>query len=1060
MRPIKLIISAIGPYAGKLPEIEFDAFKEKGLFLISGDTGAGKTTIFDAICFALYGTTSGTYRDTKNLRSEYAKDSAQSYVDFYFSHQGREYHVWRQPSYERQKQRGSGVVLEKEKAIFYEEGKAPIEGLTQVNNAIKGLLHIDEKQFKQIVMIAQGEFWDLLNAKTDQRTEILRTIFLTSGYKNIEYKLKDRMDASRRIKDNIENSIIQYFEDVLANEEDELSDELEDLKGRAERSGSAWNLAEILDLVERIILSDRERLKRIQADLEEAEAELKKSNEELTLAKTNNDFIEKRDKLEKEKEELEKRKTEIDEMIRLLKKQKNATRNVNPSYVVWAKKCDEVSLTKNQIKTAESNLEAAVAVAKQAQDILDSAKKLEPELDKLKQTISRIDDEEQEYQQREKLEKEIERIRELNKNINKEEVDLKENEKSLNEKIRTLNVIIKELKGKPLELKEAESESEKLKELLADLYEIIDDKLPEREEREKVLSKKQKIFLDTRDKYKEASDRREEAEHILEDSRAGILARKLVEGEKCPVCGSVHHPEPAKLKETSISEDDFKKLQEEESDLQEKKNDANMESEKAKTSLEEFEGQLRIAILDCIESTIPDMDMEEESLEGLIKAVKEAKTKVETMLKETVKKCNSLDKDCEKLEKAEEVLENAQGYETERLKTKKEELGENKQKIEKELAEAEATLKALEKLSFSDWKTAKKEREQAETKKKKISDDIMRAEEEKKKADNNVTAARSEIKTLNGSLEQQEKDEDIFRKKLDSKVSANGFFSAEEMLVYVVTEDDIASSDEVINEYKQSVATNRKQLSDARLDAKGKKLIDIEALKAVCDEQSVNVDSLRKNCSKSENRMNTNEEKQRSILYRREELEKAQKENAICQRLYNLVKGTTGNGKITLEQYIQAAGFDGIIAAANRRLLPMSDGQYELYRQKDSLGKKSNNFLDLEVLDNYTGYRRPVGNLSGGESFKASLSLALGLSDTVSSNLGGVQMDALFVDEGFGTLDRKSIDSAMEILLNLTGSNKLVGIISHREELMENIPQQIRVKKTKDGSQITVECGL
>ena len=158
--------------------------------------------------------------------------------------------------------------------------------------------------------------------------------------------------------------------------------------------------------------------------------------------------------------------------------------------------------------------------------------------------------------------------------------------------------------------------------------------------------------------------------------------------------------------------------------------------------------------------------------------------------------------------------------------------------------------------------------------------------------------------------------------------------------------------------------------------------------------------------------------------------------------------------------YIQAAGFDGIIAAANRRLLPMSDGQYELYRQEDSLGRRSNNFLDLEVLDNYTGHRRPVGNLSGGESFKASLSLALGLSDTVSSNLGGIQMDALFVDEGFGTLDRKSIDSAMEILVNLTGSNKLVGIISHREELMENIPQQIKVKKAKDGSRITVECGI
>ena len=207
-------------------------------------------------------------------------------------------------------------------------------------------------------------------------------------------------------------------------------------------------------------------------------------------------------------------------------------------------------------------------------------------------------------------------------------------------------------------------------------------------------------------------------------------------------------------------------------------------------------------------------------------------------------------------------------------------------------------------------------------------------------------------------------------------------------------------------------------------------------------------------------RIQSNTEKLDGMRSQRDHFEKAGREYAVCAKLYNLVKGQTGNGKITLEQYIQAAGFDGIIRAANRRLMPMSDQQYELYRQEDSLGKRSNTFLDLEVKDNYTGRRRPVGNLSGGESFKASLSLALGLSDTVSSNLGGIQMDALFVDEGFGTLDRRSIDNAMDTLLHLSGSGKLVGVISHREELIENIPQQIRVTKGKDGSRIQIENGL
>ena len=482
MKPIKLIISAIGPYAGKLPEIEFDAFEEKGLFLISGDTGAGKTTIFDAICFALYGTTSGTYRDTKNLRSEYAEASTQSYVDFYFSHQGREFHVWRQPSYERKKQRGSGVILEKEKAVLYEEGRPPIEGLTQVNHAVRELLHIDEKQFKQIVMIAQGEFWDLLNAKTEQRTEILRTIFMTSGYKNTEYKLKDRMDASYKAKAKAESSMIQHFEDVSAEKADELFDELEELKKKAADSGSAWNLEELLDVMERLIRSDQERLKNMNADLKKAETELKKNNEKLALARTNNGFIEKREKLEKEKEELEKRKAEIDEWILLLDKQKKATRNVNPSYVVWRKKCDEVSWTRNQIKTAKASLETATGAVKQAEDALASARKLEPEADRLKQAISRIDDEEPKYQQKEELEAKRKELAELDQKLRTEEADVRENEKALKEKIVSLNQTVKELKDKPTERIEANNQREKLAGLMAAFHTIIDGQIPLREQ--------------------------------------------------------------------------------------------------------------------------------------------------------------------------------------------------------------------------------------------------------------------------------------------------------------------------------------------------------------------------------------------------------------------------------------------------------------------------------------------------------------------------------------------------------------------------------------------------
>jgi exonuclease SbcC len=279
------------------------------------------------------------------------------------------------------------------------------------------------------------------------------------------------------------------------------------------------------------------------------------------------------------------------------------------------------------------------------------------------------------------------------------------------------------------------------------------------------------------------------------------------------------------------------------------------------------------------------------------------------------------------------------------------------------------------------------------------------------------------------------------------------------MLVYVVDEKDITESEDCINRFNQDVAANNKQLIQAEADAKGKELVDEEAFKIICDEQNKIVGTIRDKVNVIAQRIKNNTAKRDNIASQRIEYERAQKEYSIYNNLYRLVKGQASSGKITLEQYIQAAGFDGIIAAANRRLLPMSDGQFELYR-KGNLEKRSNTSLDLEVLDNYTGHMRPVGSLSGGESFKASLSLALGLSDTVSSNLGGIQMDALFVDEGFGTLDRKSIENAMEILVNLSGKNKIVGIISHRDELKENIPQQIKVSKTREGSQISIDLGI
>lgn len=1065
MKPIKLIMSAFGPYAGEMPAIDFTNFEDKGLFLISGDTGAGKTTIFDAICYALYGKTSGSYRNKKNLRSEYAKESVKSFVDFYFSHQGKEYHIYREPSYERINRNGN-VTEEKEKVVFYYPDGSTVEGIKNVDGTkeelgiVRELLRVDEKQFKQIAMIAQGEFWDLLNAKTEERTKILRTIFQTSGYNSIEYKLKERMDASSKLKSDIENSIIQYFDDVEADSEDELTEELLDLQNRAKNTKSTWNLEEIFEIINAIIESDKDRLETKKADLAQSEKTLDQSKNELATAEINNGFIDKLNSYRDEEKKLVAKKEEINEKEALLTKQKLATREVNPVYLLWKEKSDYVKGLQQQITDKKDIVKTAKITAEEAEEAFEKAKKDKPEADELQRRVDRITEEKEKYQQRDEISNKIKELNESCKKLFDKEKELKEREENLKDKINELKERQKSLKGTPEKLSEATGLGEKLKNLLNGIEEIIDEKLPEWEKKKKSLKTKQGKFESARTNYEKAKDEREKAERILENCRAGILAEGLEEGQKCPVCGSIHHPELAKIPGEAVTEEEFNKLKDKEKEEQEEKNAAFTSAEKAKTELEQFEKQLNADIRNCLENKLVETNDNYSELDELVEGIEGLKKLVEDKIEKNTKEQKALKKDNVELGEVENELEKAQGEETDTLNNDKTEFATEKQKTESEIIKKEAIFNTLEKLSFDSWETANKERENAEKKKNKILDLIESADRSKKNADKELASEQASLETLEKAKGREEKEEKTRKDKLDSIIEENKFSSIDEMLNFVLTEEEIAQIDKVIGNYRQDVATNIEQIKAAEKDAKGLKLIDIEALKEKCASEQNEVTTKQNVVNSIDNRLNGNKDKLSKISDQESELESERKKFSISSRLYNLVKGGTGNGKITLEQYIQAAGFDGIIAAANRRLLPMSDGQYELYRQEDSVGKRSNTFLDLEVLDNYTGHRRPVGNLSGGESFKASLSLALGLSDTVSSNIGGIQMDALFVDEGFGTLDRKSIESAMDILVNLSGANKLVGVISHREELVENIPQQICVKKTKDGSQIDIDMGV
>ncbi len=1059
MKPIKLIISAFGPYAELMPPIEFEQFEEKGLFLICGDTGAGKTTIFDAICFALYGSSSGSYRDNKNLRSEYAKETVDSYVDFYFSHQGHEYRILRYPEYMRKKQRGQGLVKSEAKATLYEDGIPLEEKKSNVNRRIEEILHITEMQFKQIAMIAQGEFWKLLNASTDERTKILRKIFQTDGYQKMEFLLKEHMDFyGEKIKDH-ESSIRQYFRDLSVREEDAEYEAYQEMKKRIEDTKSVWNVDELLDMIRMILEEDEKAQKLAEKELAKEEKEEKNREEELRNAKSNNELLTKARKLEEEKAELEKKQADIDLKRKELLLQKKAVRILLPLYREQEGLKKEIASTKGRLEKQKGALSEAEKAKKEKDLLLKKAEEELPIASSLEKKADRIAEEEEQYKKKDALQAKLLSLQKEETELNKKQTALDQKEEERKEKIEKYRSFLEKEEGKPEELRSLQARAEKERELLGRLQKLSSDRLSKRNEKKARLEKLQKSYLQKREIYEKLALKRLEGEKILESCRAGILAGHLEENKACPVCGSIHHPNPAKLPEASITEEAYKRLQQEAEEAEKKKNEIYTQTEAEQASLKEIERGILEEAEQCLKNELLSVDFsfEKAEIEKMPSLLAETEKKLALNLQEEERQEKSLQEACRKLEAARKGLNTAQNEEAVLLQEKKNQLEQEKARNQKEVTESQTLLHAIGQLSFENWEKAAAEEKQIRKEALKRRDAYSLAEREKNQAEKELASLSTSVAMLENSLrektEEKEKKEGNYREK----IRGEGFDREEDFLVYAADEQTIADREKEINDYDHLFKLNHERLLEAKRESEGKVWMELDLLIAKCEEQKKLVKVRRDELYELTSRIGHNKSAYEKIAEQKETYETFGHKYQLYHRLYVLVRGTSGNGKITLEQYIQAAGFDGIIRAANRRLLPMSDGQFELYRKQDAISKQSNCFLDLEVLDHYTGHRRPVNNLSGGESFKASLSLALGLSDTVSSNLGGLQMDALFIDEGFGTLDQKSIENALEILLNLSESNKLVGIISHREELIEAIPQQIQVKKTRSGSQLQFE---
>lgn len=1020
MKPKKLIISAFGPYAEKT-EIDFERLGASGLYLITGDTGAGKTTIFDAITFALYGESSQKVREAGMLRSKYAKAQAPTFVDFTFVYRQKEYQIIRNPEYLRPKERGEGMTVQRAEAtLYFPDGRQPVTRFLDVTRTIETLIGLDCQQFTQIAMLAQGEFQKLLLAGTGQRGEIFRQIFHTGFYQKIQIRLGDEAKICKRTYEEVRKSICQYMEGVVCGENQILKAELEVLK----KAGFQGNVERGLEILSDILLEDGALLAKLDETLQELDLSIQREDQLLGKVKQSR----------KLQAELEKKQSDYSEQQISLNEARIEWEKAKDSMEEGEELARKIQAGKEAVKKWE-RFEAICILLEEKQNLADfhgkSCAKKEQKKGELKQELWRSQEQLNSLKgaeaERERLmhQQEWWRFRKLKLEQLKKEADhLQKQMDSLTEEKEKLDR--QEAEGRIL-WQAHQEEWENLKEVEKALHVRRLEDERERSEQEYQEAVRQ------RDRKRSVY---QHLEQLFLDAQAGILAQHLRDGVPCMVCGSIHHPSPAALP----------------SEIPEKE-----ELDARKEELSQWESKVQQKSAD-IRHLREQIQMETENhLENLVQQdilwleeKKKRKQELEFLLKEDEAAVWTSEK---RRQEKEIQLASVKGQSEEKKRQRESVVGEIKEQGAKEEGFLSVMLEQIEEaLSANKEKLARKERLEEERPLKEAQ--IAALEEEISKG----TIQRERLK----AEEEQLKEEILLmREELGDKKKEE---LKEQIEMLCQRKKDLEES------YGQAEADYQEKVSENAAIVSA-----METLKG----QLKYTENLRE----EEIRLRRQEflEQKEAVSHQRAEQYAARIQN---QKIYGLVHkkqksmveaeqrfiwmkalSDTANGtlagkqKMEFETYVQTAYFDRILRRANLRFLTMTLGQYELKRQTGSDNKKEKSGLELEVIDHYNGSSRSVKTLSGGESFQASLSLALGLSDEIQSYAGGIRLDAMFVDEGFGSLDEEALNQAVKALNDLTEDSRMVGIISHVPELKERIEKKIVVKKDRkrNGVGSTVE---
>ena len=912
MRPLHLTMSAFGPYAGRI-SLNLESLGTSGLYLVTGDTGAGKTTIFDAICFALYGASSGGTRQPSMLRSKYARPDMPTEVELVFAYRNEIYQIRRNPEYDRPRIRGTGMTREAAGAELVMPDGRVIGKLSDVNEEIRTLLGVDKEQFTQIAMIAQGQFLKLLLANTTERQTIFRSLFKTGIYELIYSRLRHDMSELEAERNRLNAAMEQICQDISC---DEYSIHYEEAEKARKRE---MPLQEIFPLLKSVAEEDEKRL----FEMNSAEGNLELQREELRK------ILARLEAQEKAENQMDAAKTALNDIEPILPQLRS-----------------EMEQAQSRLSEVEKNVAKLTGIERELAE------------------FDALEEKQEEFKaQKRKYDSEKDEIEKMSRSHTELQGKIEQNKKELNGLSETGSALEKikargnELEQRKKRIEGFQSEAGRIENLQRRLT-AQQDKLEMAESR-----------------AAEERKRAENMRHTFNLEQAGLMASQLADGEPCPVCGSRIHPQLASASEDAPTELQVKAA---EKKAEEARSDAN-------TCANET-----AAVLGEIKSARESLERQIDSYFGT-------------------------------------VPEDIVAYlSAEQLRVS----GESEQNKEEML------------------------KLEAQNKRRSVLEQLIPQQEEKE---------HSMLQKLTEGKEQLARDEarmnEIIREGKEIRAKLNYKSKAEALSIKIQLE----SENETI---RRTAETTKTAFDSARLQETNLKARITELSGLLADRMDGNKNdiqtSLNQNASeknaiadarqKVQMRISQNNRAMKRLQEKAEQLSLFDNRWRWMQSLYQTAGGTiSGKEKIMLETYVQTTFFDEILQRANLHFLRMTDNQYELVRRRTPVNQRSQSGLEMDVIDHWNGSTRGVQTLSGGESFLASLALALGLSEEISCQASGVQMDALFVDEGFGSLDEDALEKAMAALQSLTEGNRLVGIISHVAELRRELDRQILVTKVPGG---------